>query len=184
MIKTAFQAQPTDTHHILKELHSTRQLHGPAVQHNFDLLAARAGLPECLVRRYHQKVPPIPIEEQAKAPVVVGPHADHRAVQTRARDHGMKVFSVDPQKAAGERRVEAVPDRERPPERHRRTGRRDRDADPPQTPHRRPGPGTEAGQLLTATPAAAHRPGVRPRHPCFHPAGEHHGHTTRTATGR
>ncbi|MGW4052654.1 hypothetical protein ACWENA_17650 [Streptomyces sp. NPDC004779] len=32
------------------------------MQHNLDLLAARSRLPECLVRRYHQKIPPIPIE--------------------------------------------------------------------------------------------------------------------------
>ncbi|MFB7935520.1 hypothetical protein [Streptomyces sp. NPDC056049] len=61
MVKIPFEAQPSHTHHILKELHTTGQLIGPAEQHNLDLLAARSRLPECLVRRYHQKIPPIPI---------------------------------------------------------------------------------------------------------------------------
>ncbi|MEV6565918.1 hypothetical protein [Streptomyces kronopolitis] len=97
MFKVAFEAQPTQAHHILKELHDAGHLVGPVIQHNFDLLAARAGLPECFVRRYDQKVPPVPFDERAKAILVVGLHADRRAVQARARALGMKVFFVDPE---------------------------------------------------------------------------------------
>ncbi|MFD7975283.1 hypothetical protein [Streptomyces sp. NPDC059071] len=97
MFKMAFEAQPTEAHHILKELRDAGHMVGPVVQHNFDLLAARAGLPECFVRRYDQKIPPIPFDERAKALFVIGCHADRRAVQARARALGMKVFFLDPE---------------------------------------------------------------------------------------
>ncbi|MDX2565106.1 hypothetical protein PV371_36380 [Streptomyces sp. TX20-6-3] len=97
MFKIAFEAEPTDAHRVLKELADAGRLVGPVIQHNFDLLAARAGLPECFVRRYDQKVPPVAFNKRAKALVVVGLHADRRAVQARARALGMKVFFVDPE---------------------------------------------------------------------------------------
>ncbi|SEE60328.1 hypothetical protein SAMN05428939_8092 [Streptomyces sp. TLI_105] len=97
MFKIAFEAQPTKAHHILKELYDAGHLVGPVIQHNFDLLAARAGLPECFVRRYDQKIPPVPFDPRAKALFVLGLHADRRAVQARARAAGMKVFFVDPE---------------------------------------------------------------------------------------
>ncbi|QDY79889.1 hypothetical protein [Streptomyces qinzhouensis] len=97
MFKAAFEARPTSAHRILKELHGTGRLVGPVIQHNFDLLAARAGLPECFVRRYDQKIPPVPFHPEAKALLVVGLHADRRAVQARARARGLKVFFVDPE---------------------------------------------------------------------------------------
>ncbi|MFB7234887.1 hypothetical protein ACFCXK_08920 [Streptomyces sp. NPDC056269] len=97
MFRMAFEAEPTDAHHILKELADAGHLVGPVIQHNFDLLAARAGLPECFVRRYDQKIPPVPFDPQAKAICVIGLHADRRAVQARARERGMKVFFVDPE---------------------------------------------------------------------------------------
>ncbi|GAA2248543.1 hypothetical protein GCM10010232_39930 [Streptomyces amakusaensis] len=97
LFKAAFEAEPTTAHRILKELHDAGGLVGPVIQHNFDLLAARAGLPECFVRRYDQKIPPIPFHPEAKALLVIGLHADRRAVQARARARGMKVFFVDPE---------------------------------------------------------------------------------------
>ncbi|MGW0315391.1 hypothetical protein [Streptomyces flavidovirens] len=97
MFRVAFEAEPTRAHQVLKEMHDAGHLVGPVIQHNFDLLAARAGLPECFVRRYDQKIPPVPFDEHAKAILVVGLHADRRAVQARARERGMKVFFVDPE---------------------------------------------------------------------------------------
>ncbi|MGW2016793.1 hypothetical protein [Streptomyces sp. NPDC001927] len=97
MFKAAFEAEPTRAHQVLKELHDAGHLVGPVIQHNFDLLAARGGLEECFVRRYDQKIPPVPFDERAKAILVIGLHADRRAVQARARALGMKVFFVDPE---------------------------------------------------------------------------------------
>ncbi|MFD3504848.1 hypothetical protein [Streptomyces sp. NPDC058678] len=58
---------------------------------------ARAGLPEVVVRRYDQKVPPVPLIDEAKALLVVGLHADRREVQRRAREKGMRIFFVNPE---------------------------------------------------------------------------------------
>ncbi|QKZ20329.1 hypothetical protein [Streptomyces chartreusis] len=95
MFRESFLAEPTAAHHALKALHDAGHFVGPVLQHNFDLLAARAGLPEYFVRRYDQKIPPVPFHPEAKALLVVGLHADRRSVAKRARERGMKVFYVD-----------------------------------------------------------------------------------------
>lgn len=97
MFKACFLAEPTPAHHALKALHDAGAFIGPVITHNFDVLSARAGLPEVFVRRYDQKIPPVPLLDEAKALLVVGLHADRRAVQARARDKGMKIFFVDPE---------------------------------------------------------------------------------------
>jgi hypothetical protein len=97
MFRASFLAEPTAAHHALKALHDAGHFVGPVLQHNFDLLAARAGLEECFVRRYDQKIPPVPFHPKAKALLVVGLHADRRSVEKRARARGMKVFYVDPE---------------------------------------------------------------------------------------
>ncbi|MFD4911561.1 hypothetical protein [Kitasatospora purpeofusca] len=64
---------------------------------NFDTLSARAGLEECFVRRYDQKVPPVPLLKESRALLVVGLHADRRAVQKRARAAGKQIVFLDPE---------------------------------------------------------------------------------------
>lgn len=95
MFRVSFLAEPTAAHHALKALHDAGHLVGPVLQHNFDLLAARAGLDEWFLRRYDQKIPPVPFRPEAKALLVIGLHADRRSVERRARERGMKVFFVD-----------------------------------------------------------------------------------------
>lgn len=97
MFKECFLAEPTPAHHALKALHDAGAFVGPVITHNFDVLSARAGLPEVFVRRYDQKIPPVPLLPEAKALLVIGLHADRRAVQARAREKGMKIFYVDPE---------------------------------------------------------------------------------------
>ncbi len=97
MFGACFTAQTTPAHQALKALHDAGHLVGPVITHNFDVLSARAGLGECFVRRYDQKIPPVPLLDQAKALLVVGLHADRREVQKRARERGMKIFYVDPE---------------------------------------------------------------------------------------
>ncbi|MFD9394162.1 hypothetical protein ACFWBB_26520 [Streptomyces sp. NPDC060000] len=97
MFAACFLAEPTPAHHALKALHDAGHLVGPVITHNFDVLSARAGLPEVFVRRYDQKVPPVPLLDEAKALLVVGLHADRREVQRRAREKGMRIFYVDPE---------------------------------------------------------------------------------------
>ncbi|MFJ3660671.1 hypothetical protein ACIPPM_09385 [Streptomyces sp. NPDC090119] len=95
MFRASFLARPTLAHHALKALHDAGHMVGPVLQHNFDLLAARAGLAECFVRRYDQKIPPVPLLAEARALLVIGLHADRRSIEKRARERGMKVFFVD-----------------------------------------------------------------------------------------
>ncbi|MFI9391715.1 hypothetical protein ACIG53_12610 [Streptomyces bauhiniae] len=95
MFRISFLARPTAAHRALKALHDAGHMVGPVFQHNFDLLAARAGLTECFVRRYDQKIPPVPFLAEAKALLVIGLHADRRSIEKRARERGMKVFFVD-----------------------------------------------------------------------------------------
>ncbi|MFJ4003361.1 hypothetical protein ACIPWL_07890 [Streptomyces sp. NPDC090023] len=95
MFRASFLARPTLAHHALKALHDAGLMVGPVLQHNFDLLAARAGLAECFVRRYDQKIPPVPLLAEARALLVIGLHADRRSIEKRARERGMKVFFVD-----------------------------------------------------------------------------------------
>ncbi|WP_405088871.1 hypothetical protein [Microbispora sp. NBC_01389] len=97
MFRKCFLAEPTPAHHALKALHDAGHLVGPVITHNFDVLAARAGLEEVFVRRYDQKIPPVPLLPEAKALLVIGLHADRRAVQARARERGMRIFFVDPE---------------------------------------------------------------------------------------
>ncbi|MBB5121284.1 hypothetical protein AF335_18250 [Streptomyces eurocidicus] len=97
MFKACFLAEPTPAMHALKELHDTGHLVGPVITNNFDVLAARAGLKECFMRRYDQAVPDVEWVDGAKALLVVGLHADRRKVQARARERGLKVVYLDPE---------------------------------------------------------------------------------------
>ncbi|GAA2131634.1 hypothetical protein [Streptomyces synnematoformans] len=97
MFRACFVAEPTEGHQALTALHDAGAMVGPIITHNFDTLAARVGLPEVFVRRYDQKIPPVPLLNEAKALLVVGLHADRRAVQARARARGMRIFYVDPE---------------------------------------------------------------------------------------
>lgn len=97
MFRACFEAQPTEAHQALKAMYDAGWMVGPVITHNFDVLPARAGLRELFVRRYDQKIPPVQFEQDAKALVVVGLHADRRAVQARARERGMKIFYIDPE---------------------------------------------------------------------------------------
>ncbi|MGW7258724.1 hypothetical protein [Streptomyces sp. NPDC054834] len=97
MFAACFVAEPTPAHRALKALHDAGHMVGPVITHNFDTLSARAGLPEVFVRRYDQKIPPVPLRDEAKALLVVGLHADRRAVQARARQRGMRIFFLDPE---------------------------------------------------------------------------------------
>jgi hypothetical protein len=97
MFRTCFVAEPTPALDALRTLAERGFLVGPVITNNFDVLAARAGLAECFVRRYDQIVPDVPFYPEARALLVVGNHADRRKVQARARERGMKIFFLDPE---------------------------------------------------------------------------------------
>jgi hypothetical protein len=97
MFRACFLAEPTPALIALRELAERGHLVGPVITNNFDVLAARAGLEECFVRRYDQKIPDVPFFPEVKSLLVVGNHADRRQVQARARKRGMKIFFLDPE---------------------------------------------------------------------------------------
>lgn len=97
MYRASIAAKPTKALNALKQLQHMGLFVGPVITNNFDVLAARAGLEECFVRRYDQQVPDVPFHPGAKALLVIGNHADRRKVQARARKRGMRIFYLDPE---------------------------------------------------------------------------------------
>jgi hypothetical protein len=97
MFRAWFLAEPTPALESLKKLAERGHLVGPVITNNFDVLTARAGLDECFVRRYDQRIPEVPLLPEARSLLVVGNHADRRKVQARARERGMRLFFLDPE---------------------------------------------------------------------------------------
>lgn len=73
---------------------------GPVITNNFDCLCADRGLAEISLRRYDwgPYYPHINYDPRARSLLVVGVHADRRLVQMRARERGLKVVFVDPER--------------------------------------------------------------------------------------
>ncbi|MCX5129423.1 hypothetical protein [Streptomyces sp. NBC_00347] len=97
MYRACFTAEVTPALHALKRMEEAGLLVGPFITNNFDALGARAGFEEQFMRRYDQRIPPLPLHPDAKALVVIGLHADRRWVAKRARAAGLQVFLVDPE---------------------------------------------------------------------------------------
>jgi hypothetical protein len=97
MYRAAFTAGATPALKALRRLSDEGHLVGPVITSNFDVLAARAGLTEYCVRRYDEIIPDVPLLPEARSLLVVGSHADRRAVQARARAAGKKIFYLDPE---------------------------------------------------------------------------------------
>ncbi|MFD5451169.1 hypothetical protein [Streptomyces sp. NPDC127100] len=95
MFRSLVLAEPTSAHRVLKACHDAGHMVGPVATHNFDRLFAKARLQEAFMRRYDQRTPYMPFPDDAKALLVIGLHADRRAVQARARERGLKVFYLD-----------------------------------------------------------------------------------------
>lgn len=95
MFRALVLAEPTSAHRALKAFHDAGHMTGPVATHNFDRLFAKAGLEEAFMRRYDQRIPYMPIPDDAKALLVIGLHADRRYVQARARERGLPIFFLD-----------------------------------------------------------------------------------------
>ena len=97
MYRACVTASPTPALRALRQLADEGHLVGPVITNNFDVLAARAGLTEHCVRRYDEIIPDVPLLPEARSLLVIGSHADRRAVQARARATGKKIFYLDPE---------------------------------------------------------------------------------------
>ncbi len=73
---------------------------GPVITNNFDCQCADLGLPEVSLRRYDAGpyYPVIDYHPDARSLLVIGVHADRRLVQMRAREKGLRVIYVDPER--------------------------------------------------------------------------------------
>jgi hypothetical protein len=73
---------------------------GPIITNNFDCQCADVGLPEVSLRNYDAGpyYPTIAYDPRARSLLVIGVHADRRLVQMRARDRGLRVITVDPER--------------------------------------------------------------------------------------
>lgn len=97
MMRACISAELTPALRALRDLRDAGAIVGPVITNNFDVLCARAGLDECFVRRYDQRIPDIQIDDAARALLVIGNHADRRRVEHRFRERGLPVWFVDPE---------------------------------------------------------------------------------------
>jgi len=96
-------AESTPFYEVIDDLVKRDLIVGPVITNNFDCLCADRGLQEVSLRRYDwgPYYPQIEYDPRARSLLVVGVHADRRLVQMRARDRGLKVVFVDPERYVG-----------------------------------------------------------------------------------
>jgi hypothetical protein len=76
------------------------------ITNNFDFLCADVGLEEISLRRYESDayfpMPSAPralaFDPRARSLLVVGVHADRRLAQRRAREEGLRIVYIDPER--------------------------------------------------------------------------------------
>jgi hypothetical protein len=100
MYRACMVAGETDFYRSIADLFRRKQLVGPVITNNFDCQCADLGLEEISLRRYDWEpyYPTITHDPRARALLVVGVHADRRLVQMRARERGLKILFVDPER--------------------------------------------------------------------------------------
>jgi hypothetical protein len=101
-------AEPTPFYRGLVELWNRGDLVGPVITNNFDCLCADSGLPEMSLRRYdteayfpiyrNERQEEVEFDSSARSLLVVGVHADRRLAQLRARQLGLRVIYIDPER--------------------------------------------------------------------------------------
>jgi hypothetical protein len=93
-------APSTPFYAALRELWRRGRVVGPIITNNFDCQCADVGLPEVSLRNYDAGpyYPTIDYDPRARSLLVVGVHADRRLVQMRARECGLRVITVDPER--------------------------------------------------------------------------------------
>jgi hypothetical protein len=101
-------AEATPFYSALRDLADRGLVVGPIITNNFDCLCADSGLEEVSLRRYDtepyfpalcgNECPSIQFDPRARALLVVGVHADRRLAQMRARESGLRIIYIDPER--------------------------------------------------------------------------------------
>jgi len=101
-------AEATPFYRAMRELWQHGHLVGPVITNNFDCLCADVGLEEVSLRRYDTEpyfpmvhggeYPSVSFDPRARSLLVVGVHADRRLAQLRARERGLKIIYIDPER--------------------------------------------------------------------------------------
>lgn len=99
-------AEPTDFHRNVRRLADAGHIVGPVITNNFDFLCNDVGLEELSLRRYESDAYfPMPsgaealaFDPRARTLLVVGVHADRRLAQRRAREQGLRIVYIDPER--------------------------------------------------------------------------------------
>jgi hypothetical protein len=104
--KACMAAEPTAFHRNIRHLADRGLIVGPVITNNFDFLCADVGLEEISLRRYESD-PYFPMpsggealsfDPRARSLLVVGVHADRRLAQRRAREQGLAIVYIDPER--------------------------------------------------------------------------------------
>ena len=104
--KACLAADPTPFHRNIRLLADKGLIVGPVITNNFDFLCADVGLDEISLRRYESDAYfPMPsgaealaFDPRARSLLVVGVHADRRLAQRRAREEGLRILYIDPER--------------------------------------------------------------------------------------
>jgi len=96
----ALLAEPNNFYKTITDLHRKNLLLGPIITNNFDGMCSLMGLEELYVRKYDDVhiIPSVSFPEGVKSLLVVGSHADRRRIQQAAKQEGLKIIYVDPEK--------------------------------------------------------------------------------------
>ncbi|MDP1690275.1 MAG: NUDIX domain-containing protein [bacterium] len=98
--RQALTAPLTDFYQVIKKFYERGLILDPVITNNFDGLPSLIGMKEQYVRRYAESeiIPKIDFNPEARALIVVGSHADRRRTQEAARQAGLQVIYVDPER--------------------------------------------------------------------------------------
>src|SRR5947209_10297409 len=106
--KACMLAEPTPFYKHLRELWHRGDFVGSVITNNFDCLCADVGLPETSLRRYDKEAyfplyrdnqnHDLLFHPESRSLLVIGVHADRRMAQRRARELGLKIIYIDPER--------------------------------------------------------------------------------------